>query len=167
MDEIALDLIGLHRLEMVAGDDPLAKLLEAFPFRELISELGLAEQENLNQSTALCGEVRKHAKLFERRHGEALGLVDDEERALARPASSISRCSMRSSNCALARPSLARPRPWAVSRSRSSASTWVETRLIAFKRSRSIVASRCATSVDLPAPISPVTTTKPSPWARP
>jgi hypothetical protein len=59
------------------------------------------------------------------------------------------------------------PRPAATSRNRSSGLSWVETILMTFIRSRSICSSRCPISVVLPAPGSPVITTKPSPWLRP
>ncbi len=54
VDDVGLDLIGVHRLEMMGGDDPLAKLLEALVARDPIAELGLAEQEDLNERSGLA-----------------------------------------------------------------------------------------------------------------
>ena len=50
---------------------------------ELVAELGLAEQEDLDQRLAGDLEVGEHPQLFERRDRQVLRLVDDQQGALA------------------------------------------------------------------------------------
>jgi hypothetical protein len=166
VDDIGLDLVLAHRVEMVRGDDPLAKLLQAFA-GELFAELGLAEQEDLEQRAAANLIVGEHAQLFERRFRQVLRLVDDQKRALAASrglfemllnafeklrffrAGRVETHALRG-QAQHVRPfdlggdDVDRVEPGAVDR-----------------------AIRCATRVDLPAPTSPVMTMKPSPCASP
>jgi hypothetical protein len=49
-----------------------------------LAELGLAEQEDLQERMAAKLEVRQHPQFFERRDGKILPLVDDQKSAAAR-----------------------------------------------------------------------------------
>ena len=66
MLDIGFDLARLHRFEMVCGDDALAELLELVRMRQQLLELGLAEQQRLQQRVRTELEVRQHPQLFER-----------------------------------------------------------------------------------------------------
>src|SRR3546814_13546532 len=48
---------------------------------QCLAEFGLAEQEYLQQRMTAELEVRQHPQLFERRDGQILPLVDDQQRA--------------------------------------------------------------------------------------
>ncbi len=66
MLDIGFDLARLHRFEMVCGDDALAELLELVRMRQQLLELGLAEQQRLQQRVRTELEVRQHPQFFER-----------------------------------------------------------------------------------------------------
>ena len=81
--DIGFDLARLHRFEMMRRDHALAKLFELVRMREQLLELGLAEQQRLQQRVRAELEVGQHAQLFERADREVLSLVDDQQRATA------------------------------------------------------------------------------------
>ncbi len=83
MEDIGLDLLGLHRIEVVRRDHALAQLFERRRMKQGLAEFRLAEQENLEQRMAAELEIRQHAQLFERRDREVLPLVDDQQSAAA------------------------------------------------------------------------------------
>ena len=83
MLDIGFDLARLHRFEMVCGDDALAELLELVRMRKQLLELGLAEQQRLQQRVRTELEVRQHPQFFERADRQVLRLVDDQQRPAA------------------------------------------------------------------------------------
>src|SRR3546814_3200413 len=72
VENIRLDFLGLHRVQMMRRDHPLAKLLERRRMEQCLAEFGLAEQEYLQQRMTAELEVRQHPQLFERRDGQIL-----------------------------------------------------------------------------------------------
>ena len=79
---VVLGLLGRERLQVKARDDALRELLEVGPL-EHRAQLGLADQDDL-QELALVGlEVRQQAQLLEHLGRELLRLVDDQDVVLA------------------------------------------------------------------------------------
>ncbi len=78
VDQVRLDLVGIHRLEMVHRDDALAQLLEP-RILERQAELGLAEQEDLEQRIAARLEIGEHAQLLQALQRQRLRLVDHQQ----------------------------------------------------------------------------------------
>ena len=60
MLDIRRDLVRQHRFEMMAGDNPLAQLLQLRTI-EQIAEFRLAKQENLQQRLAAKLKIAQHA----------------------------------------------------------------------------------------------------------
>ena len=85
MERVRLDLGGIHRRQVMRRDHPLAKLLEAQMGLQGVAELGLAEQQDLQQRMRAELEVGEHAQLFERFHCKVLRLVHHQQAATARP----------------------------------------------------------------------------------
>src|SRR3546814_5822729 len=78
VEDIGLDLLGLHRVEVVRRDHALAQLFERRRMKERLAEFGLAEQEDLEQRMAAELEIRQHAQLFERRNSTEARRVGKE-----------------------------------------------------------------------------------------
>jgi len=81
--DVAARLLGVERAEVVGGDHALAQLLHLGALHD-VAELRLPDQEALQQRMVLELEVGQHAQLLDRRRGEVLRLVDDQQRTLAR-----------------------------------------------------------------------------------
>ena len=62
--DIGADLARLHRIQMMAGDHPLAQLLQRIAVRQRGAEFWLAEQQRLQQRMAAKLEVGQHPQLF-------------------------------------------------------------------------------------------------------
>ena len=69
-----------ERPQVVSRGDPLRQLPQRRPFHE-IDELGLSDQNDLQQLVAGRLDVRQQAQLFEHFHAEVLRLVDDHDGA--------------------------------------------------------------------------------------
>src|SRR5262249_36142232 len=67
---------------MIGRRYPLPQLLEPRA-AQCRAELWLPEQEALHRHRPIKEDVRQHAQLLERFKGQVLGLVDDQEHALA------------------------------------------------------------------------------------
>ena len=78
MTHVSPGFLRAERVEPPSHRDALAQLAEA-ALVELPIELGLPQQQNLNQLLAAGLEVGQQPNLFERVFGECLGLVDDQE----------------------------------------------------------------------------------------
>ena len=73
--------LGLvHRPEVIGRDDALAQLLHLRSLHHA-AQLGLADQEALQQRLVAELEVRQHPQLLDRARRQVLRLVDDEQRA--------------------------------------------------------------------------------------
>ena len=66
---------------MMRGDHPLAQLFELGMLEQRLAELGLAEQQGLQQRMRTELEVRQHAQLFERADRQVLRFIDDQQAA--------------------------------------------------------------------------------------
>ena len=119
---------------MVGGDDALAQLLEARRRRACRGiRAGRAGRSGAARgrrpgSWRACAILRAPRPAGSGPRRRSAGCACPARR------SASSCCSTASSSRALATAPVSRPRPWATSRSRSSPSTWVETRLIALRR---------------------------------
>jgi hypothetical protein len=82
MTDVVLGLLGRERVQVKAGDDALGELLELGPL-EHRSQLGLADQDDLQQLPLVGLEVGQEAQLLEHLRREHLRLVDDEDVVLA------------------------------------------------------------------------------------
>ena len=80
--DVAARLVGVHRADVAGGDHALPELQHLRALHRA-PELGLADEEALQQRVGLELEVRQHAQLLDRARREVLRLVDDEQRALA------------------------------------------------------------------------------------
>ena len=80
--DVALGLVGVQRADVAGGRHALAELLHLGALQDL-AELGLADQEALQQRLVAELEVRQHAQLFHRARRQVLRLVDDQQAALA------------------------------------------------------------------------------------
>ena len=83
MGDVALGLEPVERGQVVAHDDPLAELPQ-LPAVELLAQLGLADENDL-QELALVGlEVREQTHLLEELGVEVLRLVDEQDDVVTR-----------------------------------------------------------------------------------
>jgi len=80
MAQVRLALIGIERVEVIARGDALCELAQ-FGTRELFAQLGLSEQDDLQQLLRRCFEVGQQTHLFERCGRQVLCLVDDQHHA--------------------------------------------------------------------------------------
>ena len=82
MLDVGLGFEQIQRTQVVGGDHPLAQLHHLRALHDG-AELRLAHQEALQQRVVLELEVGEHAQLLDRLGREVLGLVDDQQGALA------------------------------------------------------------------------------------
>jgi hypothetical protein len=80
--DVALGLVLVQRADVAGGRHALAELLHLGPLQDL-AELGLADQEALQQRLVAELEVRQHAQFLDRARRQVLRLVDDQQAALA------------------------------------------------------------------------------------
>ena len=80
--DVGLDLGVVEGAEFVEDEDALAELAEA-AFGEASLELGLADQDDLEEFLGVGFEVGEEAELLHDFEGEVLGFVDDEDDVLA------------------------------------------------------------------------------------
>ena len=73
-------LIPVERLQVVARGHALRKLSQVIA-RERVTELGLADQQDLQQLFGVRLEVRQQANLLQEFRIEVLGLIDDQDGA--------------------------------------------------------------------------------------
>ena len=71
----------IQRFQMMVDPDPLDELAEPW-LPQGLAQLGLADQDELQQRLGLAVEVREHPQLLERFRVQVLRLVDDEHGAL-------------------------------------------------------------------------------------
>ena len=81
MQHIGADFLGLHRLEMMRRDHPLAQLFQPRRILQQVAKLRLAQQQDLQQRMRAQLEVGEHTQLFERLDREVLGLVHHQQTA--------------------------------------------------------------------------------------
>ncbi len=75
--DVPLGLEPVERGEVITNRDPLAKLAQAL-LVELVAQLGLADQDDLEELALVRLEVREQAHLLEEIRLEVLRLVDQE-----------------------------------------------------------------------------------------
>ncbi len=80
--DVALGLEAVERLEVVAHGDALAQLAQA-ALVEPVAQLGLADQDDLQQLALVGLEVREQPHLLEQLRLEILRLVDQEHDVVA------------------------------------------------------------------------------------
>ena len=78
--DIAADLVGLHRVEMMRRDHALAQLFQPLGVQRG-AKFGLTQQQNLQQRMRAELKIRQHAQFFQRRGLQVLGFIDDEKAA--------------------------------------------------------------------------------------
>ena len=82
MLDVALRFLGVERADVAGGGHALPELLHLGALQDL-AELGLADQEGLQQRLVAELEVRQHAQFLDRLRRQVLRLVDDQQAALA------------------------------------------------------------------------------------
>ena len=82
MLDVGLGVLLVERAEVAAGGHPLAQLQHARALQNL-SELGLPDQEGLQQGLFTKLEVGQHAQFFDRLRLQVLRFVHDQQAALA------------------------------------------------------------------------------------
>jgi len=80
--DVASRLIGVERSDMTRGNDPLAQLQHVRALHRA-PELGLADEEALQQRVRLELEIGQHPQLLDGAGGQVLRFVDDEQCPLA------------------------------------------------------------------------------------
>ncbi len=83
MLQILQALALVQRVDVTAHRDALGDLAEGRP-RELHVELGLADEDDLQELVGVGFVVREQSQVFERLLVEVLGLVDDQGRGFTR-----------------------------------------------------------------------------------
>jgi hypothetical protein len=78
VSDVGTGLLGTERFELPANADSLAQLTEPAT-GEFAIELGLAEQQDLDELLATRLEIREQSNLLEGVLGERLRLVDDQQ----------------------------------------------------------------------------------------
>src|SRR5581483_2289554 len=76
--DVSRHLFPLQRLDFIDQRDPLLELPELF-HRQLLLQLGLADQKDLDQLLLIGRQVREEADLLQALDAEELRLVDDQE----------------------------------------------------------------------------------------
>ena len=82
MLDITLGFLGIHGADMARGDHPLPQLLHVRALQD-VAEFRLPDEEALEQRMVAELEIRQHAQFLDGTRGQILGLVDDEQAALA------------------------------------------------------------------------------------
>src|SRR4029079_13424433 len=82
MQDVRLGLLAIERTDVARRRDALPELLHLGSLQDL-AELGLSDQEALQQRMVAELKVGEHPQLLDSAGSQVLGLVDDEKAALA------------------------------------------------------------------------------------
>ncbi len=81
MLDVGLRFGAIHRPQVVGRDDALPELLHLRALHH-VAQLGLADQEALQQCLVAELEIRQHPQFLDRARRQVLRLVDHQQRAL-------------------------------------------------------------------------------------